>query len=129
MSKGLVELVLAGCLLMAGCAPGGTIKARLEGDRSLDMRTGQTLELEVDSNPTTGYSWAVASSRNSGVLRQKRKDKYVPPSTDLVGAGGKQIFYFEALKRGRAVLSFEYRRPWEKDKGPAEKYTVIVDVH
>ena len=123
--------IALGCLLavaLAGCWASGTVRASLDKDMTVDIKQGQTLELEVDSNPTTGYSWDVTSSVNAGVLRQKRKYKYIPES-DLVGAGGIQIFYFEGLQRGTAELTFEYRRPWEKDKEPARKCLVRVNVH
>jgi len=125
LKKAVVIMTLS-CL--AGCFSPGVVKARLDGDGTFDIRQGQTLELEMESNPTTGYSWDVAASENKGVLRQKRGSKYIPGS-DLIGAGGVQIFYFEGLRRGRAELTFEYRRPWEKDKEPAGRHVILVNVH
>jgi inhibitor of cysteine peptidase len=123
--------IALGCLIIAaltGCWAPGAVRVSLDKDLTIDIKQGQTLEVELEANPTTGYSWDVTGSVNAGVLRQKRKFKYIPES-DLVGAGGIQIFYFEGLQRGKAELTFEYRRPWEKDTEPAGKHIVRVNVH
>ncbi len=115
-------------LAIAGCAGSDVVRVKVTGDKMTDLRKGQTLEIELEANPTTGYMWEIAASVNEGVLRQIDKYRYVQKS-GLIGGGGIQIYRFEGLKKGRAKLVFEYRRPWEKEKKPAEKYVVQVVVH
>ena len=49
-----------------------------------------------------------------------------PPSP---GTGGKEVWIFEARRRGASKISMEYIRPWEKDVEPAETFglTVLVE--
>lgn len=99
----------------------------MAGDTPVTVKEGQTLELELESNPTTGYIWEVAFPVNKDILRQERENEFVSRS-DLIGAGGVQIFYFKGIKKGKTELVFEYRRPWEKNKDPARRYVVRVSV-
>jgi predicted secreted protein len=41
------------------------------------------------------------------------------PAGSGIGGGGTEIFTFQPIRTGRALVTFEYKRPW--DKAPAEK--------
>ena len=85
--------------------------------------------INLDGNPTTGYSWVCAISPE-GVVREV-SNEYIPNQNaqKLVGAGGKFVFTFEAIAEGEAELIFSYLRVWEKDIPPLETviYKAIVD--
>ena len=57
-----------------------------------------------------------------------RGDEYIRPNEQLCGATGKRSLTFFAKGSGRTELKLVYRRPWEKDKQPAEKFNVTVFV-
>ena len=85
--------------------------------------------IELEGNPTTGYTWICAISPE-GIVAAAPKE-YFPNETDekLVGAGGKFIFTFEAIGEGIAYLTFSYLRTWEVGI-PAiktETYMAVVD--
>jgi predicted secreted protein len=85
--------------------------------------------VELEGNPTTGYSWVYAMSPE-GVVREVSND-YIPDTVDerIVGSGGKFIFTFESVAAGEAEIIFSYRRSWERDI-PALRtviYMAIVD--
>jgi predicted secreted protein len=91
--------------------------------------SGMQSTINLDGNPTTGYSWVCAISPE-GVVREV-SNEYIPNQNaqKLVGAGGKFVFTFEAIAEGEAELVFSYLRVWEKDIPPLETviYKAIVD--
>jgi len=99
--------------------------------RTVELRAGGSLTVTLDSNPSTGYSWAVAEGTGA-VLRQDGSATYRQlPSTGgppRAGTGGTATFRFEAAGKGQATLRLIYRRPWEKDIAPVETFTVTVTV-
>ncbi len=97
-------------------------------DQPIEIMMNDSLEISLQSNPTTGYEW-MALAEDSLVLKQTRK-RYIEKKTpmNMVGAGGTTKFTFKPLKTGRSRLTFVYRRPFEKNKSPLKtiQYTIIV---
>jgi len=69
---------------------------------------GSAFSLHLAENPTTGYSWNLSHSAGLTLL----KDEFLPPPTQLVGAGGTHLWVFEAAEKGNQSVHGEYRRPW-----------------
>jgi inhibitor of cysteine peptidase len=131
MSQKFVKIALFVLLaaLLAACGKKEMSIGRAENGGTVELKIGETLMVSLDSNITTGYSWEIAESDES-ILKLKGEPEYVEPKSDpqLVGAGGTQVFRFEALKAGQATLTLVYRRPWEKDVAPADTYSLTVTV-
>jgi len=89
----------------------------------------KTATIELEANATTGYTWVYTISPE-GVIRLV-SNEYVPDKNNegITGAGGKQVFTFEAIAEGEAELVFSYLREWETGKPPlkTETYKAIVD--
>ena len=85
---------------------------------------GGTFEVTLDSNPTTGYSWAFSSSSNNVALVSN--DFVRPQNSRLIGAGGKQVFVFKA--NGPDTLHLRYARAWENNAEPASSVSVQVQM-
>jgi len=52
----------------------------------------------------------------------------VAPETSLVGAPGKEVWTFKALKKGTTKIAMEYSQPWEGGEkgGWTFNLTVVV---
>jgi len=100
-----------------------------DNGRTIELQVGQSLVLNLGSNPTTGYSW-VFDGKSNYILAQEGKPVYNPDSTGkgLVGVGGVERWTFRAVRKGRETLRLDYRRPWEQAVEPAERveFPVIV---
>jgi inhibitor of cysteine peptidase len=60
---------------------------------------------------------------------QKVDQKYEPPAEgSMVGAPGKEIWTFKALKKGQSSISMEYSQPWEGGTKAAETFQLTVVV-
>jgi len=130
MIKNKTLVILFGLtLLVFGCTAEKVVDVNVAGNKTIHLRVGQTVNVKLGSNPTTGYIWMLAEKEGYNALTRLGNYKYVPDATQRIGAGGTQVFTFEGAKRGQAELVFEYRRPWEGDKAPVKKYEVNLVVH
>jgi len=93
------------------------------------MQEQKTATIELEANATTGYIWVYTISPES-VIREVSSE-YIPDKNKegIAGAGGKQIFTFEAIAEGEAELVFSYLRKWETGVPPLKTviYKAIVD--
>jgi inhibitor of cysteine peptidase len=80
--------------------------------RTLEMSIGDTLTLGLGSNPTTGFSWAEQTLISDKAVMEQTNHEFVGPATNALGAAGKEIWTYRALKAGTTQISTEYSRPW-----------------
>ncbi len=97
-----------------------------------DCVNTQDVSSEVDgefaivlpSNPTTGYSWVPGFDEDFIELASQT----FTPSSELVGAGGVEVFTFNALEEGETEIKFMYIRPWESVQPLDERiYTITIE--
>ena len=91
-----------------------------------ELRVGDTMEVVLDGNPTTGFSWETAAV-DASVLKQLGEPGF-EPYTNLIGSGGKFTFRFEAVASGQTLLRLIYHRPWETEVPPEKTFKVTVVV-
>lgn len=95
----------------------------------LDAIAGEEFVVNLASNPTTGYRWALAKPLDHKILNLlKTEYQPSPGSQNRVGAGGREVWTFRAVGQGFTVIEFKYAREWEKDKPPARRHTLRVRV-
>lgn len=122
-------MVLFGLLLCAGCGSASEVRLTLaDNGREITLNVGQELVLELESNPTTGYSWEVADTTDE-VLQLKGEPVFESSASgEVVGAGGVEIFRFAALQEGKAALWMIYHRSWEEGVDPLKTFSLQVVV-
>lgn len=98
-----------------------------DNGKDVDLTSGGTLVVKLGSNPSTGYSWAVAGDP-SPLKLEKTSYRKNAASSKVVGAPGVQIFQFDANSAGMATLQLIYRRSWEYNVAPAKTFKVRVEV-
>ena len=102
------------------------ITEQTHGDVS--VKVGAVLEVRLEANHTTGYSWIAAPVANPVLMRQGAAKYEERAAGGKVGVAGVEIWRFKAVKAGKQGLQFEYRRPWEKGSPPAKVVTFAVTV-
>ena len=128
LSRTFFCLVVLGVLVLAsGCGPTEIEVGRTESGGTLSMAPGDILVVSLPSNPTTGYSWQVIAV-DATTLVQQGEPVYVqsPGAGGSVGAGGTEVFRFEAARAGTVTLTLGYLRPWEEGIPPVETFTIAV---
>ena len=130
MKKWMLRLVWSLFLLPAIHAADVHLTELDEGRIRLSLRIGDTLQVTLHSNPSTGYAWEDQWSRE-GILKIRAEKQYEPLKTEKprLGGGGVENFQYLATGRGTTALTFLYLRPWEKSVSPARMVTwdIIVE--
>jgi inhibitor of cysteine peptidase len=123
-------LVVIALLVMTACSRPVSQASVDESDSGKQVEiwaNGGLLTVTLESNQTTGYSWELKEISDPSVL-QKTDSKYETPTSGLVGAGGKEVWTYKALKAGTTTLSMEYSQPWEGGQKGAKSFTLTVVV-
>jgi len=119
----IIMILASGC----GIISAKTITLDKKANASIiEFREGDKLDVMLQGNPSTGYSWTI-DSLDSTILEESAEPEF-KPDNDLVGAGGEFTFHFEALKSGETTLKLIYHRSWEKDKEPLDTFEITVVV-
>lgn len=94
---------------------------------TVSLAEGDTVEVVLDENATTGYMWATGLLPDGLELTADG----VRPSDKLrPGAAGTHWFRFRAERAGSGSLVLELRRPWEHDEPPSQRFElrIVTDV-
>jgi predicted secreted protein len=124
----LMSLIAAAMLVMTACSklPNNVSVDESSSGKQISIAVGGTITVTLDSNATTGYSWELKEISNTGVL-EKADNKYVAPTSNLMGAGGKEIWAFKVLAAGTTTLNMEYSQPWVGGQKAAKNFTLTVE--
>jgi inhibitor of cysteine peptidase len=112
----------------------------VRADKSFDgkevtMAVGGSLEVSLEANHTTGFSWELTQISDPAVL-EKVSNTYDTPTFKIkkgepppVGVGGMEFWDFKALKQGTSTISMEYSQPWNGGTKGAQKFSLTVNVN
>jgi predicted secreted protein len=91
------------------------------------VAVGQELGTEMTFGAGTGYAWT-AKGFDATILALKSQESKSEAPDGVVGGQMAEHLVFEGVKPGETTITFELRRPWEKDVAPAETRTMRVKV-
>ena len=96
---------------------------------TLEVQIGETFEVKLCSNPTTGFQWSEKAQTSDTVVLEQEDHKFIGPESEPPpppGTPGQEVWTFKALKEGSSTIFFEYGRPWEG--GEKGEWTCTVNV-
>ena len=117
-------------LTVLGACAAGTDPMRLtsrDNGSTVHVKQGETFEVALEGNPTTGYTWEVAGGSGDQVALQGQPE--FKADSDALGSGGMMTLQFKAVQQGTAPLKLIYHRTFEPDVAPLESFEVTVVVH
>ncbi|MFC1944959.1 protease inhibitor I42 family protein [Chloroflexota bacterium] len=124
-----ILLITAVFLILAGLSGGLTAAFAYNNQdgpgsqqQAIDLAVGDTYEVALESNGTTGYQWLVECDENFLEI----VDRCFEVDSDLVGAAGKQVFLLRAVGAGTIDVVFKYQRPWEDEVLKSKTYTFNI---
>lgn len=116
--------MLAACGAVSGSDP-VSLSAKDAG-MTVHLKPGDTLEIALQGNPTTGYTWEVAPG-SGDLLGQVGEPKF-KADTSALGSGGIMTLQFKAVKQGTGPLRLIYHRTFEPGVAPLESFEVTIVV-
>ena len=94
-------------------------------ETSVHLNVGQTVKIEAESNPSTGYNWHLEVPSDCSVTFVKEDSKAI--YTDgRVGAPIVGVYEFSASSVGECIVEFDYSRGWEGKSNQPKKVKFIV---
>lgn len=89
---------------------------------TMHVKVGEPFALVLEAQMGAGFQWIMEGALPEGLvfLQKEQLTKEDANNADL------QRFRYRADKKGRFVLTFIYRRPWEKKINPDAKKTVFT---
>jgi len=98
-------------------------------DQMLEVQAGETFEVKLCSNPTTGFQWSEEAQINNPAILKQVDHNFIGPESEQPpppGTPGQETWTFKALQQGSGKIYFEYSRPWEG--GEKGEWTCTIDV-
>ena len=80
---------------------------------SVQLRIGGRFTVILYSNRSTGFSWSELAQISDQTVLMQIDHKCLPPTSDLSGAGGQEVWTFKTLNEGSSTIYLEYSQPWE----------------
>jgi inhibitor of cysteine peptidase len=117
-------LLLTG--LFSGCSSQSQqAKEYTDPTQGIEVSAGSQFIIVLESNPTTGFKWE--ASFDTSLLKLTKSDyKQSETKPGLVGAGGKEYFTFEGLKKGIDKIIMTYKRSWEQGSANQKVFNVVI---
>ncbi len=82
-----------------------------DNGKTITLKPGQTLTLQLTENPTTGYRWSIVPFNDQ--LLKLTDDRFDLPNSSAMGSGGQRILTFKATRAGQVNLTLNQKREWE----------------
>jgi inhibitor of cysteine peptidase len=97
-------------------------------NKEISLRVGETFQIILAENPTTGYIWVVHQA--DPLYLKLESEKYSAPKEDslVVGKGGEKTLTFKALKAGTVELILSLRRSWEDPSKFSDSFRVRLKI-
>jgi inhibitor of cysteine peptidase len=92
-------------------------------DRTVEVPRGGVLDVRLQENPTTGYSWSVEAANS---LEQVGDSFEAGGAT--IGATGVRVLQFRATRPGSHELRLKYWREWEGEDSVANRFGINIIV-
>jgi inhibitor of cysteine peptidase len=128
--------LLIATILLAGCttsspAPSPTLPPTAETPNTLlepsdptqlvTVKAGETFELVLPSNPSTGYHWDIIPEMDENIV-QFVEQNFMAEQPVIPGSGGVDVWTFRAVSTGETTIVLGYYPP----SGPNEPEEVVT---
>jgi inhibitor of cysteine peptidase len=88
------------------------------------IAVGDTLQLQFESNSSTGYSWKWCNYKEVDIV-DSVNFVYISSKPERIGGGGIETWTFKGIKSGIKTLHFEYSQVWDSTSTVEEKDIVV----
>ena len=96
-----------------------------DNDRTLDIHPGETIQISLPENATTGYRWEI-DRYDEDVLKLLAAEPCY--TANAVGSGGVVAFTFQGKKTGAGEIALKHWRSWEGDSSVIARFRIRLNV-
>lgn len=120
----MTAVLMSLMLVLSACADADDTVVLDESDdgTTLQASPGDVIVVELEANPSTGYSWVVPETPGLVLV----DESYLDRAPDVAGSPGTTRFEFEVESAGTITMVLEYRRPWLPDEAPDRTFTITI---
>ena len=93
--------------------------------KSIAVKKGDTISVELDETPTAGYNWEVA--RIDENICELVSSEYKVYTTAGIGGGGSRKMIFSIKNAGTGSIALENRQRWSGDV--YQRFNVTISVN
>jgi predicted secreted protein len=114
-------------LKVAAAAQNIVVDSTMTG-KTVKANVGDTVEVRLPGNPTTGYQWECLNPSKSLPLAD---EAYTADLPQLTGSGGTYSFFFkpDGFAHGKSfTIRFAYFRSWEGQAAAIENFSITLKV-
>ncbi len=112
--------------LLAQNAMASLVLAEADAGSTRDVKRGETVELRLRENPSTGYRWSIGIEPGDAA---KIVASNSLPGTGGVGAAGSRAFEIVANRPGAVTVNAKLMRQWEGEGSVVERRSFALQVH
>ncbi|HIK46578.1 MAG TPA: protease inhibitor I42 family protein [Leptolyngbyaceae cyanobacterium M65_K2018_010] len=105
---------------------GNILLTQTDHGRSIEVRVGDRVVIDLSENPSTGFQWAI--EQNNDRVLKPLSSTYTPPTGTTVGGAGQRTFAFLGQASGIAEPRFKLWREWEGNASIVERFSVTIQV-
>lgn len=120
----IVVLIISGCKTISTTSEGHNDEVTKMKSRNYSVSVGETVDIKLTSNPTTGYKWHWSNMESVTVVESSGY-KYIKDKPIQHGSGGIEVWTFIGVKPGKETIILEYCRSWDKENPVRIKEVVI----
>ena len=96
--------------------------------RTVTMNVGDTLQVSLASNPSTGFGWAPDMQITNAAVMAQAGHEVLGPVAGRLGAASREVWALQAIGPGTTTVSTTYGRPWPGGEKDAWTFTAEVTV-
>ena len=137
LSSSLMATSLMGCAAESGPRESGPQTTTIEVSyddlldqknitRTLTLNVGDTLQVSLGSNPSTGFRWTPQMQITDATVLAQAGHEVLGPSVARPGAAGRDVWALQAIGPGATRVSTSYGRPWSG--GEKDSWTFSAEV-
>lgn len=97
--------------------------------REVTLAVGDTLQVSLGSNPSTGYQWDSDMQISDETVLAQTGHELIARSEGKPGAPANAVWALQAVGPGTATVSTRYSRPWEGGEQGTWTFTATVTVN
>jgi inhibitor of cysteine peptidase len=96
-----------------------------DNGRTVDIRLGELVRVNLPENATTGYRWAIDRYDEEFIEAVATEPHY---TANAIGSGGEVEFIFKGKKIGSGGIMLKHWRHWEGDSSITSRFRLRLNV-